>query len=825
MTIYTSAVQEQLIAELQNRQLTVLDFSRYTPEPQTPLTFSKHAGSILCVAALPNSQVVSGSSDHTLQVWNASTGECIKTFTGHTLSVRQIAVLPNSQVVSVSDDRTLRVWDIVTGKCLQILTNGYTHYMNTCFATLPNGQLVSDSSNKTLQVLDIKTGQFFMNPSMYHYHITCIAALPDGQIVIGLENGFLIKFQDVRIGQYSAPLEMRGHTTQVSCIAFLGNGQMISGSYDTTLRIWDISTGQCLKTLTQNKGPLACLAVLPNGQVVSVSHETNHTDTLKIWRDVSTSRCLNIMTWHTERIHSIVALSNNEVVVRSGGHLQRWALFPQHCYDKIVPVLHAISPECGLKHLSLQGVYLGQDGYNHLRQLVQSVTSLKTLDLIDTDLTMVQIHTLHQIVHQHRIQYQQLKAETQTTRDQMLQTQVKHFQEWEQHMQKLQTHYAEQERLTPLTAPEITFNCPIIELSYQLIENKAIPNEFLCPITRQVMWEPVMADDGYTYERDVIEAHIQKTLTSPMLPDQPLASQRVVLNRNVRAAIQRMLEGHPGWALYQPDAVYFSSAYEVAVQTSIAANDLSALLQAIDEEPRLLTHSLTPGVLIEQVWHKAELLEGVIKRLTPPMWSHLVQKEGSISNWLGKLAKLPLPSLASQLQRFTVFLQALQAGLSCEYPIEALIAQGLHQSLPALLLLGLNRLSGINARLDDQHNTALHYAAACGALSLVTALVRQGATITIKNKRGQTPRALAQLWGHDEVAVYCQKAKLQPLMSELLGNLGFLNICQHHELMERIEQQQATILQLQTQIQNQDQELQRLREICASGPACLQQLR
>ncbi len=479
---------------------------------------------------------------------------------------------------------------------------------------------------------------------------------------------------------------------------------------------------------------------------------------------------------------------------------------------------------------------------------MQNIPSLKTLDLQDTDLAPAEIDTLQQIVNKHRVREQQRQAQIQADQNRLLQAQaerIRHLEtqllttlegkpylhtqvqtEQEQQLQEqaqrirdleIQLQVALQQTHVPcLTYPNVTFTSPIVEQAYHPIEDEAIPDEFLCPITRQIMWEPVMADDGYTYERDVIEAHFQRTLTSPMLPEEPLASQRLVLNRNVRAAIQRLLERHSGWTLYQPDAVYFASAYDVTVQTAIATHDTATLLRTIDQEPRLLTRSSTQGILIEQVWHQIELLEAVLQRLTPAIWSHLIQIEGSISNWLDKLAKLAAPSLASQVQGFTIFLQALQAGLSCEYPTEALIAQGLHQSLPALLLVGLNRLSGVNSPLDMEQNTALHYAAASGTLSLVTTLVEQGATITLKNQRGQTPKALAQLGGHDAVVAYCQQTKLQPLMSQLLGNLGFLNIRQHQELREMIHQQQATILQLQAQLQTQDQELQYLRANCPS---------
>ena len=36
---------------------------------------------------------------------------------------------------------------------------------------------------------------------------------------------------------------------QVTCVAALSNGRVVSGSGDCTLRVWDVSSGECLGTL------------------------------------------------------------------------------------------------------------------------------------------------------------------------------------------------------------------------------------------------------------------------------------------------------------------------------------------------------------------------------------------------------------------------------------------------------------------------------------------------------------------------------------------------------------------------------------------------
>ncbi|KAF0026481.1 hypothetical protein F2P81_021218 [Scophthalmus maximus] len=66
-----------------------------------------------------------------------------------------------------------------------------------------------------------------------------------------------------------------------------------------------------------------------------------------------------------------------------------------------------------------------------------------------------------------------------------------------------------------------------------------VPDEFMCPITTELMKDPVIAADGYSYERESIETWIRgKNKTSPMTN---LALQTTLLtpNRSLKMAITR----------------------------------------------------------------------------------------------------------------------------------------------------------------------------------------------------------------------------------------------------------------------------------------------
>ena len=68
--------------------------------------------------------IISGSNDCKIKVWDATTGECLRTLAGHELLVRTLSYEPLSgRLVSGSYDRTIKVWDVKTGKMVREFRN------------------------------------------------------------------------------------------------------------------------------------------------------------------------------------------------------------------------------------------------------------------------------------------------------------------------------------------------------------------------------------------------------------------------------------------------------------------------------------------------------------------------------------------------------------------------------------------------------------------------------------------------------------------------------------------------------------------------------
>ena len=89
-----------------------------------------------------------------------------------------------------------------------------------------------------------------------------------------------------------------GHFGRVRCLDILPNGQLISGSEYTTIKVWNSENIECVRTLNANNRDVACLKVLSDNRVSSGSNKD-----IYIW-DINTDDS------HSQRTHELGDMSS-----------------------------------------------------------------------------------------------------------------------------------------------------------------------------------------------------------------------------------------------------------------------------------------------------------------------------------------------------------------------------------------------------------------------------------------------------------------------------------------------------------------------------------
>ena len=198
------------------------------------LTATGHPGTwIPCVAFSPDGrQLVSGSNDHSVILWDMRKLSLVHTFQGHADRVWTVAFSPlENTIASGSHDHTVRLWDTTTLQCISVLRGHAGPLLSVAFS--PDGTTIaSASSDRTLRIWNTGPGQ------------------PAG-----------------------SPLY--GHTGPVSSVAYTPDGQrIISGSDDSTIRVWDSHTRQPLSRTVSKSGNILSLSISPDGYQVLTGSKT-----------------------------------------------------------------------------------------------------------------------------------------------------------------------------------------------------------------------------------------------------------------------------------------------------------------------------------------------------------------------------------------------------------------------------------------------------------------------------------------------------------------------------------------------------------------------
>ena len=72
-------------------------------------------------------------------------------------------------------------------------------------------------------------------------------------------------------------------------------------------------------------------------------------------------------------------------------------------------------------------------------------------------------------------------------------------------------------------------------------EAAEVPDDYICPITAEIMIDPVTTADGFTYEREAITKWLRTKDTSPFTGT-TLESRKVIPNHSLRSMIRGFSE-------------------------------------------------------------------------------------------------------------------------------------------------------------------------------------------------------------------------------------------------------------------------------------------
>jgi WD40 repeat protein len=264
-----------------------------------------------------------------LRLWNARTGQVIRTLPGHRYAINTVAFSPDgNRLVSCaatyspeSSPGEVKIWNVEDGR--ELFAEEGDAAWDAAFTA--DGALV---------VLGNQDGSVTLRPisgdgetRLLDGHATAVqsvAVSPDGRLIASGDFSGKIKIWDAATGEELDELgEPSAHGQSVDSLMFDSDGRrLVSGSRDLTAKVWDTESGRELLRLEGHTGHVNSASFNTDGRRIV----TGSTDgTVKVWESKGGEELLSL-AGHRDTVNSAVFGPAGRWIVSAGsdGTLKLW---------------------------------------------------------------------------------------------------------------------------------------------------------------------------------------------------------------------------------------------------------------------------------------------------------------------------------------------------------------------------------------------------------------------------------------------------------------------------------------------------------------------
>uniref|UniRef100_A0A4W3ISF5 Apoptotic protease-activating factor 1 n=1 Tax=Callorhinchus milii TaxID=7868 RepID=A0A4W3ISF5_CALMI len=249
----------------------------------TKLESRCHSTIQYCHASPISSLVAVALSHYSVELWDIKLQKRVADCSGHLSWVHCVQFSPDgSMLLSSSDDQTVRLWE--TNKVHHTSSISLMQVMDVVFEQNEVVVLVADSKN-CLQVRNCC--KIFDKP-----HFT---------------------------GEYKV---LKGHIEQVKNFKVLDDSQLLSWSFDGTMKVWNFISGVMLKSYGCHNGAILSCDVSPDGSKLASASADKYA---KIW-NFSRTAPLYVLTGHKACVRSCRFSKDNEYLATGddNGEIRIW---------------------------------------------------------------------------------------------------------------------------------------------------------------------------------------------------------------------------------------------------------------------------------------------------------------------------------------------------------------------------------------------------------------------------------------------------------------------------------------------------------------------
>ncbi len=223
-------------------------------------------------------------SDGPVRIWSIANGGEAATFSEYIQWVNAIDFSSDGKhlLIGASDGKfRILLWNLESDTVERAYI-GHTKGIRFALLTPDDQYVFAGGLDTTVYLWNRETGELLK--TFYAYYVNSIAVAPDGRSVLAGFYDLALKAHIVRMWDISTGESVRtfsGHRTYVTAIALSPDGQlMLTGDDDNTARLWNVATGDSIRTFTGHKGTVMSVQFSPDGNYILTGSDDK---TARLW--------------------------------------------------------------------------------------------------------------------------------------------------------------------------------------------------------------------------------------------------------------------------------------------------------------------------------------------------------------------------------------------------------------------------------------------------------------------------------------------------------------------------------------------------------------
>ncbi|XP_075899218.1 WD repeat-containing protein 37-like isoform X2 [Nelusetta ayraudi] len=254
------------------------------------------------------------SADHSALLWSIETGKCLLRYAGHAGSVNSIKFHPTEQMaLTASGDQTAHIWrymvqlpapqpppDVNASQCeddqdssdreegevdgegpcevptVRVATATLKSHQGVVIAAdwLVGGrQAVTASWDRAANLYEVETSELVHTLTGHDQELTHCCTHPTQRLVVTSSRDTTFRLWDFRDPSIHSVNVFQGHTDTVTSAVFTVGDNVVSGSDDRTVKVWDLKNMRSPIATIRTDSAVNRISVSANQRIIALPHD------------------------------------------------------------------------------------------------------------------------------------------------------------------------------------------------------------------------------------------------------------------------------------------------------------------------------------------------------------------------------------------------------------------------------------------------------------------------------------------------------------------------------------------------------------------------